>query len=74
MIKDRNGNRNTAVIPLMKGRRMTEQPIKTHVLRVPPRIVPLLSPEEELEQERDLVPEHRWGPATILPRYQRSRQ
>ena len=37
---------------------MSDPNIKTHILKMPCRAVPLLTLEEELAQERDLVPEH----------------
>ncbi len=56
-----------------QGEQMNGQAIKMHVHRVPPRAVPLLTPDEEFELEQDLVPERDWSPATILPQHKRSR-
>lgn len=50
---------------------MSDQRIETHVLRTRAWVVPLLSYDEELEQERDLVPERSWELATIMPRHKK---
>jgi len=50
---------------------MVDQVIKMHILRAPPRVLPLLTPAEEQELEKDLVPAERWGPAIIQPRHRR---
>lgn len=53
---------------------MSEREIKPHILRRQfpgPLDIPLLTPDQEVELERDLVPEDRWGPVRILPRHRR---
>lgn len=53
---------------------MDEPELKPHISRRHPqsaRDIPLLTPDQEAELEKDLVPVHRWGPARILPRHRR---